>query len=142
MADSEIHIGRGNRGSHILQLLKKENIEGIGCDFSKWNIRWRHEVYHSIAHQLDRLFGLDYFYQDGHCFYSRVMLLSRRVSSLDYDNNLNPIEGDTCYYNHEGGLEGNRQKLWTLINIYPIIIVAEELNINISILEQGDNVHL
>lgn len=141
MSDSELN--KGNKEAHIISLLEKPNVEGIGCDFSKWNIRWRHEVYHPIAHQLDNLFGLEHLYQDGHNYYSRcAMLASSRVNPPDYDANMNPVEGEHCYYNHEGGLEGNRQKQWTLINICPIMLVAEEMGLNISILEQGDNVYI
>lgn len=53
------------------------------------------EVYHPIALELDNVFGMKY------------------GESYDFTTGY-PLEGSWCYCNHEGELEGNRQKLWTL----------------------------
>lgn len=62
-----------------------------------------------------------------------------RLAPPDYDEILEPIPGDYYYHGHLGGMEGMRQKLWTIITISLIKLAAEQVNLNISIMCQGDN---
>lgn len=50
-----------------------------------------------------------------------------------------PASGRSCFYGPEAWMEGLRQKGWTLITIYLILLTAWEQGTTASLLGQGDN---
>nr|DBA44338.1 TPA_asm: RdRp [Diachasmavirus michiganense] len=119
---------------------KQERLEIFNLDLTKWNMKFRHALVEPFGAVLDELFGMKNLYKNNHTWFilSQVFCNSR-LAPPDYDQDLNPIVGDYFYNNHLGGMEGMRQKLWTIITICLIKLSAEQVNLDINIMCQGDN---
>jgi hypothetical protein len=112
----------------------------VNLDLKKWNLRFRHSLIYLFGRTLDELFGTPGLYENNHIWFLRSHIFTNsRLHPPDYDRNGDPIEGPYYYNNHLGGMEGMRQKFWTLITIVLIKLAAEEIGITISIMGQGDN---
>lgn len=116
-----------------------------GIDFSSWNIHWRYESTESTFKMIDHLFGYTNLVSHTHKFFSKSMLilmshLNPPDSLLDenYDVN-NPRECDTLWYNHLGGLEGLRQKGWTIVTIGLLLLVELRSGLKTILIGAADN---
>lgn len=112
----------------------------VNLDFSKWNMRFRHETLREFGHRLDQLFGLNSLFRDEHLWYlSCIFLSNSRMCPPDYSENGQPLNGLFCRRGHLGGCEGMNQKKWTLFTQCAIRSVALEHKIRIILMGQGDN---
>ena len=120
---------------------QNEYSEVLNLDLSKWNTCFRHSTVFKYGRSFDEMFGLNNFYQLNHLWFINSNVFSNsRLHPPDYDPHTNePIEGVFYYNNHLGGMEGMRQKLWTIITISIIKLAAHNMSLNISIVCQGDN---
>nr|QPL15328.1 RNA-dependent RNA polymerase [Hymenopteran anphe-related virus OKIAV72] len=117
-----------------------EDIEILNLDLSKWNTRFRHSLVWVFGRTLDDLFGMENLYTYNHVWFITAQVFSNsRLTPPDYDNSRNPIPGPYFHNNHLGGLEGMRQKLWTIITVSIIKVVALRLGLSITVICQGDN---
>ncbi|KMQ87458.1 RNA-dependent RNA polymerase, partial [Lasius niger] len=96
---------------------QSKELEIFNLDLSKWNLRFRHALVAPF----------------GRCF--DTMLYPPKYN----ESTLEPIPGKHFYIGHLGGMEGMRQKLWTIITICLIKLAAERSNLAIDIMCQGDN---
>ncbi|AMK09260.1 RNA-dependent RNA polymerase [Drosophila unispina virus 1] len=118
----------------------KDHYTNFNIDFSKWNLHFRYSLIHPIGKVLDQLFGTKYLFSEVHrWFLSCKIFANSRLTPPDCDSDGKPIPGPYFIDNHQGGGEGMCQKLWTLITIVLIKMVAEEQKVSISIMGQGDN---
>jgi len=142
MSDGELRLRR--RVSHIQKLLDKPTNELLCADLHRWNMLQRHESNIDVATCLDNLFGTPNLYADSHRWMQRCMVLNNsRTDPPDYNIETGmPIPGPSCHYDQLGGFEGMLQKLWTPSTICIIKVTAAEANIDIEMLEQGDNISL
>ncbi|APG78739.1 RNA-dependent RNA polymerase [Hubei diptera virus 11] len=138
MTDSEVILAQ-----KISSAVKNQNqdYELINLDLSKWNSSYRHALVTRFGKTLDQLFGLKNFYEYNHIWFLKANVFTNsRLHPPDYDIFTKlPIPGDYYYNNHKGGMEGMRQKLWTIITIAIIKYSAETLNLRITVIGQGDN---
>jgi len=138
MSDDEAELGR--KIGSISRLMVRHDTENINLDLWKWNMTQCHEVCKPIAQSIDKLFGFNEFYQNAHLHIQSCYILGNsRVNPPKIGPTGLPELGFNCYTNQYGGLEGMRQKLWTLITTCIITKTAEDLNLQIYILGQGDN---
>lgn len=90
--------------------------------------------------ELDNRLGHDNFYEDVHLHIQRSHIVGNsRVNPPKIGRDGLPEPGFNCNINQYGRLEGMHQKFWTLSTICLIKATAEDLDINIDSLGQGDN---
>nr|AYP67531.1 RNA-dependent RNA polymerase [Fairlight virus] len=113
----------------------------ITLDFEKWNSHMRKEETLDIFQMFDDLYGLtDVFTRSHEMFDSAQLYLadSSYLPSVDRKNN-RLMEDEGCWSGHLGGIEGLRQKGWTIVTNAMLRLIADDMNMNISIMGQGDN---
>ncbi|DAZ87783.1 TPA_asm: hypothetical protein [Metorhabdovirus 2] len=127
--------------SMMSNLTKGANRQGestymIHLDFEKWNNHQRHESTYPVFRVLDKAFGFTNVISRTHkifesCFYYYSETPNRITTSKD---NI-----PWCWQGQLGGIEGLRQKGWSVIGALLLRLVSSELRINYEILLQGDN---
>ncbi|QIJ70030.1 RNA-dependent RNA polymerase [Gudgenby Calliphora mononega-like virus] len=138
MTDGEIPLMR--RLAQTAKSQKNETVEIFNLDLSKWNMRFRHALVLFFGEVLDEVFDSGDLYKNNHLwFLTSNVFCNSRLAPPDYDENLRPIPGDFYYNNQLGGMEGMRQKLWTIITVCLIKLAAEKEGLKINIMCQGDN---
>ncbi|DAZ90615.1 TPA_asm: polyprotein [Abies virus 1] len=112
----------------------------INIDFSKWNTNMRSELMTPLFHEMDKLFGLTNVISRTHEIFEKSLIYSCSGKYLP------KIEGEKisedapmCYRGHLGGMEGLRQKGWTVGTVCLIEYVARVVVIRYNLMGQGDN---
>ncbi|UOS86047.1 RdRp [Hymenopteran rhabdo-related virus] len=108
-------------------------------DFSKWNTNMREEETHQIFQDFDHLFGFNRVYTRTHEMFNDSFIYLLNGSYIpDYQGNrFLPNLG--AWYGHLGGIEGLRQKGWTLWTVTLILLASELHPIRLQLMGQGDN---
>lgn len=104
-------------------------------------VRCLRNIFARKAPYFDTMFGLKHLYGTNHYWFlnSYVFNNSRLYPPKYNESTLEPIPRKHFYIGHLGGMEGMRQKLWTIITICLIKLAAERSNLAIDIMCQGDN---
>ncbi|AJG39131.1 RNA-dependent RNA polymerase [Shayang Fly Virus 3] len=112
-------------------------------DFKKWNTYMRKEETNSIFTSMDNLFGLSHCISRTHeMFEGSYMYLADGTYLPKFeikDNQISMIEDDYVWRNHYGGIEGLRQKGWTIFTVCILIHAMEVFQVKFSLMGQGDN---
>lgn len=108
-------------------------------DFSKWNSNMRQEETQPVFKAFDELFGFSNMFQRTHelfnpCF---MYLLNGSYTPTLQEDELVPSIGS--WYGHLGGIEGLRQKGWTIWTVILILLCSEKSPITLRMMGQGDN---
>lgn len=112
----------------------------INIDFSKWNSNFRDPLVRPFFQDMDDILG----YPGGvlsktHYHFSKsLMIYTGEGHTLKFLNG-HLIPGDSWFRGNLGGVEGLRQKPWTVITVCKITEVAEKLRIPFENIGQGDN---
>lgn len=108
-------------------------------DFSKWNSNMRKEETLPMFKSFDQLFGFKLLFQRTHEMFetSFMYLLNGSYTPVVKDGKLLPAEGS--WYGHLGGIEGLRQKGWTVWTIILILLCSEGNLMKLRLMGQGDN---
>lgn len=112
-------------------------------DFKKWNTYMRKEETYSIFSAMDNLFGLSKCISRTHeMFEDSYMYLADGTYLPKFEirnNQIHMIEDDYVWINHYGGIEGLRQKGWTIFTVCILIHAMEIFQVKFSLMGQGDN---
>nr|UNI74119.1 MAG: hypothetical protein [brine shrimp arlivirus 7] len=113
-------------------------------DFKSWNIHWTREAVEAIFLQIGCMFGMPTLFTYTHEFFETAMLyLSSFCCPPEKWRGGSFKTSDQCdchlWFGHYGGLEGLRQKGWTLVTIAMLELVRLETEIESIITGQGDN---
>lgn len=113
-------------------------------DFQKWNTYMRKEETNLIFYQMDRLFGFDNCILRTHEMFEKAQLyLADGTFIPEFVSTKLGIKMRECKYvwtNHLGGIEGLRQKGWTIFTVCVLISVMElHPKSKFSLMGQGDN---
>lgn len=110
-------------------------------DFSKWNSWMRKEETSPLFTDLDNLFGFSRVFSRTHELFnfSSIYLADNTVSPEISENGDDLRESDNVWKRHLGGLEGLRQKGWTIWTVVILKRVAKSFGIQCQIVGQGDN---
>ncbi|DAZ87777.1 TPA_asm: hypothetical protein [Metorhabdovirus 1] len=109
----------------------------INIDFEKWNLNMRYENTEGVFSFLDQLYGTFCLFSNSHrVFEQSTMYMCHGVHKLCENGKFG---GKNVWNLHRGGIEGLRQKGWTLLTICAIKEVAWELKMKATIMGQGDN---
>nr|QMP82342.1 RNA-dependent RNA polymerase [Coleopteran rhabdo-related virus OKIAV29] len=111
----------------------------INMDFNKWNSWMRKEETYEIFKDFDCLFGLNNVYTRSHDMFSEsyIYLADSTYTPTVQGDGLKVDEG--CWDDHLGGIEGLRQKGWTIFTVVILKFVSSLFGVKCSIMGQGDN---
>lgn len=114
-------------------------------DYSKWNNHQREETNAPIFKVMDKFLGLNNFISRTHQFFQQSWIyFVGRPDLIGYDPTKNELINKrpnimVCWNGQPGGLEGLRQKGWSITNLLMINRVSKLRNTAVQILAQGDN---
>ncbi|KAL4702133.1 hypothetical protein ACJJTC_019409 [Scirpophaga incertulas] len=111
-------------------------------DYTKWNNHQRDEANHPVFTVMDQFLGFTKLISRTHEFFqSSLIYYNGRPDLMRVSGNslTNKTTDKVCWDGQRGGLEGLRQKGWSVVNL--LVIRRESMNRNTktSILAQGDN---
>nr|AVM87567.1 hypothetical protein [Wenling dimarhabdovirus 10] len=125
----------GNASQYSDPLTDDEIRFYIHIDFEKWNNFQRHESTSPVFNVMDRVFGWNNVISRTHkIFESLTIYYAHDVTKINTD--------PTCQYmwtDHKGGLEGLRQKGWSVIGALMLRRVNRIHRMNCSAFVSGDN---
>lgn len=110
-------------------------------DFEKWNSHMRESETYKIFECFDQLIGINTLYTRTHEMFSSA---SMYLADGSYLPNVNTKKGclepgETVWTNHLGGIEGLRQKGWTIFTVCVLYKVMEQMQTKFTLMGQGDN---
>lgn len=114
-------------------------------DYEKWNNHQRGESVNPVFKVMGDFFGLPLLFVRTHEFFSKALIYySGRPDLVQWNilgPRLNVVEDDRCmaWNGQPGGLEGVRQKGWTIVGVLCILKEGLARNTRVRILAQGDN---
>ncbi|AJR28463.1 polymerase [Manitoba virus] len=141
----------------LQEVIKKmlENVSGQGLsdysfisianhiDYEKWNNHQRYESNCHIFRIMGECFGLPNLFLRTHEFFQKSLIYYNQRPDLMMcqGDEMFPIHNDqfVCWNGQAGGLEGLRQKGWSIVNLLVIERESKIRNTLIKVLAQGDN---
>nr|DAZ90863.1 TPA_asm: polyprotein [Vincetoxicum virus 1] len=112
----------------------------INIDFEKWNLNMREEFTEKIFNTMDNLFGYDRLISRTHEIFRNSYIYSCSGKYLPKTSGGSLLtDPPMAYIGHLGGFEGLRQKGWTLATVCLLAYLADQMNIEMCLLGQGDN---
>lgn len=111
----------------------------VNLDFEKWNLQMRNAKTRKIFSRLDELFGFGQVYSRTHDIFKACVFYC--YDGFNWPDVLNGkiVLGDLAWTNQEGGVEGLRQKGWTIITVCAVMASCESEGVSFSLIGQGDN---
>nr|WPV62714.1 MAG: RNA-dependent RNA polymerase [Wufeng shrew rhabdovirus 10] len=111
----------------------------MNIDFEKWNNHMRESITSRWFLTLDDLFGIEGLFSYTHKFFNSVpiYLADNSVKLPNKDGKL--TYGPGVMFHHLGGIEGLRQKGWTVVTSSLIQYVSRKFNFKTEVIGQGDN---
>nr|DBA44337.1 TPA_asm: RdRp [Cotesiavirus rhabdovi] len=108
-------------------------------DFTKWNSYMRREETNGLFTCFDQMFGFDNVFQRTHEMFEGSFMYLLNGSYLPRWNGSHFVPDIGGWYGHLGGIEGLRQKGWTVWTVVLIILISEDFPVSIALMGQGDN---
>lgn len=113
----------------------------VNMDFNKWNSFMRREETLPLFSDFDNLFGFNLVFGRTHeMFEDSTLYLADGSFTPEFPpHSLLMKEGPYSWRGHLGGIEGLRQKGWTIFTVTLLKLIAEEDSVNCQLMGQGDN---
>nr|WAD86856.1 polymerase [Bimbo virus] len=111
-------------------------------DYSKWNNHQRKESNKYLFKVMGQFMGYPNLFSRTHEFFERSLIYytgDRSLFRVNGDDLINTTSIKASWNGQAGGLEGLRQKGWSLLNIVLLERIARKRNTKIKLLAQGDN---
>ncbi|ADU05406.1 RNA-dependent RNA polymerase [Scophthalmus maximus rhabdovirus] len=111
-------------------------------DYEKWNNHQRKESNRYVFRVMGQCLGYPNLIERTHEFFENSLVyLNMRPDEMVVDGRHVRPRGDmmSCWEGQAGGLEGLRQKGWSILNLLLIRRISKIRNTKIKILAQGDN---
>nr|QQL94329.1 RNA-dependent RNA polymerase [Kenyan potato cytorhabdovirus] len=128
---------------------KRHSREGGWCsrtvcaslDFEKWNGHMRKSMTHGVFTAIGELFGLADLYNMTYDLFSQSFYYLADGSYVpQFDENGQPVvQEPQSFINHQGGMEGLRQKGWTLYTVCGLEVILSRYDCEYKIMGMGDN---
>nr|WAD86862.1 polymerase [Kolongo virus] len=132
-------INRTNhQGTHDYESITIAN----HIDYSKWNNHQRKESNKYLFKVMGQFMGYPNLFSRTHEFFEKSLIYytgDRSLFRVSGGELINTTEVRACWNGQAGGLEGLRQKGWSLLNIVLLERIARKRNTKIRLLAQGDN---
>ncbi|UAU42893.1 polymerase [Ouango virus] len=123
-----------------------ENYESVTIanhiDYSKWNNHQRKESNKYVFRVMGEFVGYPKLFERTHEFFEKSLIYyagDRSLLRVNGDQIINSTNIRASWNGQKGGLEGLRQKGWSLLNIILLERIARKRNTRIKLLAQGDN---
>ncbi|DBA37058.1 TPA_asm: L [Medicago alphacytorhabdovirus 1] len=113
----------------------------ISLDFEKWNGHMRKEMTSGVFTAIGELFGLPELYNKTYDLFSQsyyYLADGSYVPKISASSDL-VIEEPLSFINHQGGMEGLRQKGWTLYTVCGLEVILSKYDCEYKIMGMGDN---
>ncbi|AJR28317.1 polymerase [Parry Creek virus] len=140
----------------LQSVIKKmlENSQGQGADdyefvsianhidYEKWNNHQRKESNYYVFRVMGQCFGLPNLFTRTHEFFEKSLIYyPQRADLMSVEGNtlVNNSPYLVCWDGQKGGLEGLRQKGWSVLNYLVIERESRIRNTKVKVLAQGDN---
>nr|DBA36900.1 TPA_asm: L [Heliosperma gammacytorhabdovirus 1] len=114
----------------------------VNIDFEKWNLNFRRETTFPIFEALGDLYGLPHLYNRTYDIFENSLMYLADGSykpKIDQETNSIILEAPYSYMGHLGGLEGLRQKGWTLFTDCGLESICIRHKCRYIVMGQGDN---
>ncbi|AJG39212.1 RNA-dependent RNA polymerase [Wuhan Louse Fly Virus 10] len=112
-------------------------------DYEKWNNHQRGEANNPTFKVMGQFLGYPNLIQRTHEIFEKSWIYYNRRGDLlgidDNDNLFNKGQHRVCWNGQAGGLEGLRQKGWSIVNLLILKRESRTVNTDIKVLAQGDN---
>ncbi|WGC86344.1 MAG: RNA polymerase [Bat tupavirus BS1] len=111
-------------------------------DYSKWNNHQRLESNQYVFRVMGCFLGYPRLIERTHEFFNRSLIyfINRPdLMRVEGDTLVDKTKSKVCWNGQAGGLEGLRQKGWSILNLLLILRIGKMRNTEIKILAQGDN---
>ncbi|UYL95545.1 MAG: RNA-dependent RNA polymerase [Nanning Rhabd tick virus 1] len=131
----ESSIGHGHDHYHIIGFSNH-------LDYEKWNNHQRKTSTSPVFKVMGQFFGLPNLFARTHEFFEKSLIYyGERPDLMEVRNRTmcNRTPDIVCWEGQEGGLEGLRQKGWSVLNLLVILREAKVRNTKVRTLAQGDN---
>lgn len=116
---------------------KEFNQHFIHLDYEKWNNFQRHESTYEVFKVIDEALGYTNLVSRTHEIFSKcIITYSKRLDKIPKDLSESL---PWCWGGHKGGLEGLRQKGWSVVGALLLRKVGRLVGRRIQMLLQGDN---
>lgn len=111
-------------------------------DYEKWNNAQRKTATDPVFKVMGQFFGMANLFTRTHEFFEQSLIYYKdRPDLMTVEDDKVVCNSDQliCWNGQEGGLEGQRQKGWSILNLLVIEREARRSNTKVKILAQGDN---
>lgn len=111
-------------------------------DYSAWNNHQRKEATDPVFRVMGQFFGLPNLFTRTHEFFQQSWIYyPDRADQIHLTKDGQPYSPNNQFFwnGQAGGLEGLRQKGWTLLNLLMILRESKIRNTRVTVLAQGDN---
>lgn len=144
MADDMTSVIRKMMDSSMGQGLDDYSSIGIAnhIDYEKWNNHQRLESNGPVFRVMGQFFGLPNLFERTHEFFQKSLIYyGDRPDLMEVRGNtlVNKTTQKVCWNGQAGGLEGLRQKGWSVLSLLIILREAKIRNTRVRTLAQGDN---
>nr|DBA37161.1 TPA_asm: L [Pogostemom alphacytorhabdovirus 3_Lag] len=113
----------------------------MSLDFEKWNGHMRKESTYYVFQQLGLLYGLENLFNETYDIFQQSYIYladGTYMPKIDGDSNL-IVDTPLSFTGHKGGMEGLRQKGWTLFTIVCLDMICRRHHCTFSSMGMGDN---
>ncbi|UXD79146.1 RNA-dependent RNA polymerase [Alphacytorhabdovirus alphapogostemi] len=113
----------------------------ISLDFEKWNGHMRKEMTSGVFTAIGDLFGLSELYNATYDLFSEsyyYLADGSYIPSISESGDL-VVEEPASFVHHKGGMEGLRQKGWTLYTVCGLEVILSKYDCEYRIMGMGDN---
>lgn len=111
----------------------------LNLDFSSWNLFQRDSFVLSVFRDMDTLIGMNGLIARTHQMFRKSTFYRCDGYEAPTAEEMEAGNGKYAWTHHEGGVEGLRQKGWTICTAVALHMLAEESGIDVNLLAQGDN---
>lgn len=144
MADDMTSVIRKMMDSSMGQGLEDYSSIGIAnhIDYEKWNNHQRLESNGPVFRVMGQFFGLPHLFERTHEFFQQSWIYyGERPDLIEVTNGglNNRTTQKVCWNGQAGGLEGLRQKGWSVLSLLIILRESKIRNTRVRTLAQGDN---
>lgn len=112
----------------------------VSLDFEKWNGHMRHDSTYYVFQALGELFGMPNLYNRTYgIFEESYMYLADGSYVPKIEGGRLQTDDPRAFTGHKGGMEGLRQKGWTIFTVCCLNMVCSKYNCTYKIMGMGDN---